>query len=198
MRCRLGEADEDETVHLGRLAIFVLLQDEPVNSHVLDDLLLLGLGQAKLFKVEALLDCLLAALSSLLLGLFSCLLGLLLLFSSLLLCFLLILMLLQSALTPLRISIAVDLGRRRVLDAEGNAQELHDPGQELPRGERLAFFDLVELIFTETDHARSLLVLGDVVRKLRGHAEDVAKLLLNDLLEVNHSPSVELLKSLSL
>ena len=41
-------------------------------------------------------------------------------------------------------------------------------------------------------------MLGDVVWQLLGQAKDIAKLLLNDLLEVDHSPSVELLESLSL
>lgn len=51
VRRSLGEADEDETVHAWWLAIIVLLQDEPVNGDIFNDLLLFGFGQAKLLKV---------------------------------------------------------------------------------------------------------------------------------------------------
>ena len=78
------------------------------------------------------LNCLLTALSSLLLGLLCCLLGLLLLFSGLLLGFLFIGMSLLFSCAPLRVGITVLIGRGWVFDAQRNAQELHNPGEELP------------------------------------------------------------------
>ena len=196
MGLSLRESEKDESVDIGKTTIFVLLEHQLFDGDIFDDLLFLGVLESQLFEVETLFNGLNSLLSTFSFG------GIDLggelggSFDLLLLLLMLFFVLLEAGLVPLIFGSTVFLRRRRVLDAERDFKELHDPGQELPRRDGLAFLYVCKLIFADADHARTL--VGDVVGELGSHRKDFAKLLLYDFLEVNDSPAVKIFEDGSL